>query len=249
LTFLLNYDTIIFILKYEFFSRFQIWILFSFREGVIGVVAVVSTLGASTLNIIDIWCDMSGNSTFKAWQKGLNIVSIASNSLYSIGNIYNSIKGVSGKEFIARHKAIENGKLGYGNLSDQHPRVKVGEGKEYSSSQKNAIYKENASRNGGVIRDDVSGKQLVRQTGTGPKPLNGAEVDHIIPKTKGGFNSFDNARITNWQTNLAKSNNLNFPLDLSVGGLKDIGSIRNAFGFGTVELLRDLNIFRIGVKK
>ena len=31
-------------------------------------IAIVSTLGSSALNIVDTWCDMSENSTFKSWQ-------------------------------------------------------------------------------------------------------------------------------------------------------------------------------------
>ena len=76
----------------------------------VAAIAILSTLGSSTLNIIDTWGNVK-NSTFKAWQKGLNILSAVSNGFYSIGNMYNSIKGISGKEFIARQKAIENGKI------------------------------------------------------------------------------------------------------------------------------------------
>jgi hypothetical protein len=62
---------------------------------VVGGVAVISTLAASTLNIIDTWHDMSDNSTFKSWQKAMNWTSGISNGLYSIGSIYNSFKGIS----------------------------------------------------------------------------------------------------------------------------------------------------------
>jgi hypothetical protein len=215
----------------------------------ISTVAVTSTIASSTLNIIGTWCDMSGNETFQSWQTAMNWVALGSNLLYSFGNIYNSVKGVSGGERIARTKAIENGEKGYGNLSEQHPNVKIGEGKNFSKVQRNSIYNENARRNGGVIRDDVSGKQLVRQTGKGTKPLNGAEIDHIIPKSRGGSNSFSNARITNWETNLAKTNNLNFPLNQSIGGVKDIGNSWEAFGIAFVETFRNYANFRVGMVK
>ena len=54
-------------------------------------IAIVSTLGSSALNIVDTWCDMSENSTFKSWQTAMNWISIISNGLYSIGAIYNSL--------------------------------------------------------------------------------------------------------------------------------------------------------------
>lgn len=70
----------------------------------VAVVAVVSTVGASTLNIIDTWAEID-DPTFNAWQKGLNITSSVTNFLYSIGNIYNSVKGITPQEYIANHPA------------------------------------------------------------------------------------------------------------------------------------------------
>lgn len=58
----------------------------------VAIIAVVSTVAASTLNIFDVWMEID-NPTFNGWQKGLNITSAVSNILYSIGGIYNSIKG------------------------------------------------------------------------------------------------------------------------------------------------------------
>lgn len=63
-------------------------------SGAVAVVAVVSTVAATTLNVIDIWAEIE-NSTFQAWKKGLNIVSGVSNLLYSVGSIYNSFKHIS----------------------------------------------------------------------------------------------------------------------------------------------------------
>ena len=85
-------------------------------------IAIVSTLGSSALNIVDTWCDMSENSTFKSWQTAMNWISIISNGLYSIGAIYNSVaaklanvgKGGSGIDFDlsklsrSQQKAIES---------------------------------------------------------------------------------------------------------------------------------------------
>jgi hypothetical protein len=68
----------------------------------VAVVAVVSTVASSTLNIIDVWFEID-NATFNAWQKGLNITSGVTNFLYSVGNIYNSLKGVSPQDYIAQN--------------------------------------------------------------------------------------------------------------------------------------------------
>lgn len=59
----------------------------------VAVVAVGSTVGSSVLNIVDTWGNID-NPTFNAWQSALNWTSMISNGLYSIGSIYNGIKGV-----------------------------------------------------------------------------------------------------------------------------------------------------------
>lgn len=192
----------------------------------VSAVAVTSTVGSTTMNVVDTWADID-NPTFNAWQKGLNITSTVSNAAYSIGNMYNSITGVSGEEYLARQKAIENGKLGYGNLAEDHPNIKIESGKDFSKTQKDLIREENMRRNNGVLRDDLTGKKGVvynPQSGT-PKPANALEVDHIIAQANGGANSFENARLINWQTNLIKSNNPNFDLSATIGGLEDVGSV------------------------
>lgn len=60
----------------------------------IAVTAILSTLGSSTLNIIDTWCNIN-NPTFSTWQKALNVISMLSNGLYSIGSVYNGFRGIS----------------------------------------------------------------------------------------------------------------------------------------------------------
>ena len=73
----------------------------------VAVTAVVSTVAASAMNIVDIWCDID-NPVFNRIQKALNITSAITNTTYSIGNIYNSFKGVSGQEYIASHKTYND---------------------------------------------------------------------------------------------------------------------------------------------
>lgn len=175
----------------------------------VAVVAVGSTLASSSLNIIDVWCDTSNNTTFKKWQKGLNITAAVSNGLYSVGNFYNAVKGVPGKEFIARNKAIENGKRGYSTLEAKHPNMKHKSGADYNHTRKTEILNENRRRNNGQLRSDKTGKLLEQpqKSARGVKPSNNeAQVDHIIAKANGGANSFDNAQVIERSANIAKSN-------------------------------------------
>ena len=73
-------------------------------SAVVGITAIVSTLGASTLNIIDIWVDKSDDATFQTWKKIFNVVSIITNTVYSIGNLYNAYKGTTGAEYLAKNR-------------------------------------------------------------------------------------------------------------------------------------------------
>ena len=59
----------------------------------VAAIAVVSTIGAAALNIVDTWGDID-NPAFNALQSALNWTSMISNGLYSIGSIYNGIKGI-----------------------------------------------------------------------------------------------------------------------------------------------------------
>lgn len=175
----------------------------------VAVLAVVSTVASSTLNVIDIWAEID-DPTFNAWQKGLNISSAVFNLVYSIGNLYNSFTGVSGKEYLARQDAIKNGDLGYANLDAEHPNMTHQSGADYDQSRKQAIYQENMRRNNGQLRSDRTGKILDAPTksakGVTPSPYE-AQIDHIYPRDLGGANSFENAQVIERSANIAKSSN------------------------------------------
>jgi hypothetical protein len=73
--------------------------------------------------------------------------------------------------------------------------------KEFSADQRAFILAANRTRNGGTLKsDDAKGdphQDLVEQTGH----ANSAEIDHIIPKSRGGSNHFKNARVISWELN------------------------------------------------
>ena len=73
----------------------------------------------------------------------------------------------------------------YSNLKDSKY---VGEGKKFTKAQKRQIIQENMRRNGGKIKSDMSGKELVPATqsklNVTPDPLK-VQIDHIKPRSSG----------------------------------------------------------------
>lgn len=61
----------------------------------VGSIAVTSTIAAATLNIIDIWGDMSDNPTFQSWKTAMNWTSAISNLFYLVGIGFNSVNGIT----------------------------------------------------------------------------------------------------------------------------------------------------------
>ncbi|MBR0162797.1 MAG: hypothetical protein IJQ02_16190 [Oscillospiraceae bacterium] len=62
---------------------------------VVAGIAITSTLASSALNLVDLWCDMSGNSTFQAWKTAMNWTSMISNGFYSVGSMFNAAHGIT----------------------------------------------------------------------------------------------------------------------------------------------------------
>ena len=73
----------------------------------------------------------------------------------------------------------------YSNLKDSKY---VGERKKFTKAQKRQIIQENMRRNGGKIKSDMSGKELVPATqsklNVTPDPLK-VQIDHIKPRSSG----------------------------------------------------------------
>ena len=94
----------------------------------------------------------------------------------------------------------------YSHLKDHKS---VGPGKRFTKTQKCKINEANRAANGGVLRDDDTGQLLVagqkHQKGVTP-PTNEAHVDHIVPKSKDGTNSYSNAKVISRERNLKKGN-------------------------------------------
>ena len=85
----------------------------------------------------------------------------------------------------------------------------AGPGKITTAKQRRLLLERNREVNGGVLRSDGDGRilNMPRKNLKGEKAdMNQAEVDHIMPKSKGGANTNDNLQILSKEENLRKSN-------------------------------------------
>jgi RHS repeat-associated protein len=84
-------------------------------------------------------------------------------------------------------------------------------GKPFTQAQKRAFREANKAKNDGRLVSDESGQELVApqqsQKGVTP-PDNEAQVDHIVPRSKGGQNTPDNHQILSRKENRLKSDTM-----------------------------------------
>lgn len=96
-------------------------------------------------------------------------------------------------------------------LSAEVRAGEAGAGKAFTRAQKREMYAANRARNGGELRSDQSGMKLTpsQKSAKGvPTPKDAAQIDHHIPRSKGGTNDISNGRVLSAQENRAKSNTM-----------------------------------------
>jgi hypothetical protein len=73
--------------------------------------------------------------------------------------------------------------------------------REFTAQQRELILQANMARNGGAIKSDDAHDPVPDGLLSEAGDLNFPEIDHTVPKSRGGSNMFSNARVVSWQLN------------------------------------------------
>lgn len=118
--------------------------------------------------------------------------------------------GKDSSKALTQCKSLSDNLPHYENVLKDGPAVGVG--KDFTAAQKKKIISENMRRNGGIVKSDdfndyysVLKKPQKSRKGVTPDP-DEWQIDHIIPKDKGGSNSYSNARVISRRLNREKWN-------------------------------------------
>lgn len=109
---------------------------------VVGGIAIASTAASATLELVDIWCDMGGNSTFQFWKNVMNWTSTISNLFYSFGGIYNAFHGIG-------DNALKEYGKNYLKSSDFRNNILKSNNYNFNLKQNTSVFWTGMSENGG----------------------------------------------------------------------------------------------------
>lgn len=152
---------------------------------------------------------MSGSRSIKQFLSGSPRKRLIKYELVIYKVIYkNVLKPLFGKRY--KHELLNN-HLSLKTQNRVHSCIlgpdspSVGPGKLFTANKKAKIRDLNMQKNNGYLRSDLDGTFLTIST-RGGNLGSQAEVDHIIPRSKGGSNSTRNAQVLSKKQNGQKSN-------------------------------------------
>lgn len=91
----------------------------------------------------------------------------------------------------------------YDELDETNYTDSISKFRDFSANQKLIILGANRKRNFGKIMSDVDDDVYDDLSGTTPAD-DSPEIDHILPKSKGGTNEYKNAQVTSRKYNNSK---------------------------------------------
>lgn len=91
----------------------------------------------------------------------------------------------------------------YDKLDDTNYTDTISKFREFSANQKLKILGANQKRNFGTVKSDVADDEYSELSGVTPAD-DSPEIDHVLPKSKGGTNEYKNAQVTSRKYNNSK---------------------------------------------
>jgi len=91
----------------------------------------------------------------------------------------------------------------YDELDETNYTDSISKFRDFSANQKLKILSANRKRNFGTVKSDVADDDYSDLNGITPAD-DSPEIDHILPKSKGGTNEYKNAQVTSRKYNNSK---------------------------------------------
>lgn len=192
---------------------------------VVAGIALASTVASTALNIVDLWCDMSGNSTFQFWKTAMNWTSAITNLFYSAGTLYNAFHGI-GKSSLKEYSK------NYLTKSDFRSNISNAKNYNFNFERDGSVFWTGMRENGG----EHVAKNYVKRFG-------GESLETTLAKN--GVDRIPPAKVPWGQASASMAINSSGEVKLLIGSTPWSGSMWNT----TERILLNINPYVKGIKE